>query len=147
MLYRQERVGRDGVPFTILKFRTMDEDGNVTRPMLRRSGLDELPQVVNILRGDMAVFGPRPEVPSVHARMSIALGQTWDDRLRVKPGLLSLASVVGGIRTADRFALHVKAEQAVLDNVMIDSGWRVRWAILRRLPSSMLRGQRTEEAG
>jgi len=144
IFYKQTRVGRDGRPFTLRKLRTMDELGNVTRPRLRRSGLDELPQLWNIIRRDMNIFGPRPELPEIHMRCSLALGETWDSRTRVRPGLLSLAGVAGEIRTARRYELQVKAEQAVLDNVQIDSGWRVRLAILRRLPAALVVGQQSE---
>ena len=78
-IYRQRRVGKDGAPFDVLKLRTMvppaegathgawtaEDDPRVTRVgrILRRSHLDELPQVLNILRGDLSVVGPRPEQP------------------------------------------------------------------------------------
>ena len=78
VLYRQERVGLDGKPFRMLKFRTMrdqaerdgprfaePEDPRVTRlgPLLRRTSIDELPQLLNVLAGDMSLVGPRPERP------------------------------------------------------------------------------------
>lgn len=91
LLFRQERLGLHGVPFTIYKLRTM-RDGRVTRVgrVLRALHLDELPQLWNILRGDMALVGPRPEQPHIAAEMRrhIAL---WDLRTSVKPGLTSLA--------------------------------------------------------
>ncbi len=103
-LYRQVRVGRRGAPFRIVKFRTMVDgaerqgttvtaggDRRVTRlgRMLRRSKLDELPQLLNVLRGDMSLVGPRPDVPEIIA------GYTADMRriLEVRPGLTSVASL------------------------------------------------------
>jgi lipopolysaccharide/colanic/teichoic acid biosynthesis glycosyltransferase len=141
-LFRQRRVGKDGRVFVLLKIRSMDDDGRITHPRLRRWGLDELPQLWNVLRGDMALFGPRPELPDVHARLIDELGQTWADRCRSRPGLLALATVcLPELRQAGRYDLTVKAEQAVLDNVMLDSGWCIRLAILRRLPRVLLAGQ------
>jgi lipopolysaccharide/colanic/teichoic acid biosynthesis glycosyltransferase len=97
VLFRQIRVGRHGRPFTILKFRTMGEGGagecRVTRwgAVLRRSKLDELPQLINVLAGQMSLVGPRPEVPPYVALWSAA------DRallLTVRPGLTDFASIM-----------------------------------------------------
>ncbi len=107
VLYRQERVGCDGQVFTMLKFRTMDHDrrnmatsfaGNDRRlnhktanaprhaglgRFLRRSSLDEIPQLWNVLRGDMSLVGPRPELTSVVDRYDL-----WDHpRHQVRPGI------------------------------------------------------------
>ena len=101
VLFRQERVGRDGVPFTVLKFRTMADGDNPIIPdasvitsagrFLRRTSLDELPQLVNVARGEMSVVGPRPTLAYQVER--------WTDRqkgrLAVRPGLTGLAQVNG----------------------------------------------------
>lgn len=101
VLFRQERVGRDGVPFVALKFRTMLVGDNPVFPdasrittagaVLRRLSLDELPQLVNVARGEMSVVGPRPTLAYQVER--------YDDRRRqrlaVRPGLTGLAQVNG----------------------------------------------------
>ena len=109
LLYRQWRQGRDGVPFEILKFRTLDSEGE-TGPfrqvlpgdpritqvgrLLRRSRLDELPQFWNVLRGEMSLVGPRPHaVP--HGAHCAALLPAYNLRLRAKPGMTGLAQVSG----------------------------------------------------
>jgi len=93
VLFRQQRVGRNRRPFTILKFRSM-RDGRVTRVgrMLRVTGLDELPQFINILRGDMSAVGPRPLTASDVARLGW-MAPRYDFRWRVRPGLTGLAQV------------------------------------------------------
>ena len=107
VLYRQVRLGRDGRPFRILKFRTIPEGvpdpdaGPVsaarrdarTSPvgrMLRRFHLDELPQVVNVVRGEMSLVGPRPERPALAARIEREV-PGFPRRLRVLPGIMGLA--------------------------------------------------------
>ena len=99
VLFKQKRYGLDGKPFDILKFRTMSDERNargelfpddmrVTRfgLFLRRTGLDELPQMLNILKGDMSIIGPRPmaEEPEVEG---------WNQRYQVRPGLIGLSAV------------------------------------------------------
>ena len=93
VLFRQARLGRRRMPFTILKFRSMS-DGRVTRVgrVLRATGLDELPQFINILRGDMSAVGPRPLTESDVTRLGWA-GPRCDFRWRVRPGLTGLAQV------------------------------------------------------
>ncbi|MBB1023684.1 sugar transferase [Dietzia sp. DQ12-76] len=107
VFYRQQRVGRGGAPFGILKFRSMltpadsrDIDGNllenyarVTKVgrFLRRFSLDELPQLVNILVGEMSIVGPRPTLQYQVDRYS----EVERRRLDVRPGLTGLAQVSG----------------------------------------------------
>lgn len=101
VLFRQARIGRDGVPFTPLKFRTMidgpnplfPDDTRITRAghVLRRMSLDELPQLINVLRGEMSIVGPRPALPyQVERYDARQLG-----RLAVRPGITGLAQVNG----------------------------------------------------
>ncbi|MFN8050425.1 MAG: sugar transferase [Acidimicrobiales bacterium] len=119
LLYRQERVGKGGRTFTILKFRSMTDgaeapadwtseaDPRVTPfgRFLRRTHLDELPQVLNILRGDLAVVGPRPEQPRYVAELSDKLA-FYDLRHLVRPGLTGWAQVKYGHAGDERDALE-----------------------------------------
>jgi lipopolysaccharide/colanic/teichoic acid biosynthesis glycosyltransferase len=110
ILFRQVRVGRGGVPFEIVKFRTMtnerDASGHLlpdeTRAVplgrfLRRTRLDELPQLLNVLRGDMSIVGPR----SLPGASMASLGSARDRRIAVRPGLTGWAQVNGNTRLTD----------------------------------------------
>ena len=104
VFFRQMRVGRDGRTFKILKFRTMIDEAERNGPnltvsndprvtsvgkVLRKAKLDELPQLVNVIRGDMSVVGPRPETPDHVALYS----QVQREVLRVRPGITGRASL------------------------------------------------------
>ncbi len=114
VLFRQERFGRNGRPFELYKFRTMvvdranveiqaiRGDGRITNVgrWLRRTGLDELPQLFNILRGDMSFVGPRPQpkrervlVGSTLQEVEVALVPGADVRHKVRPGITGIAQV------------------------------------------------------
>ena len=106
-IYRQRRIGKDGEPFDVLKLRTMvagaesmgsglavnEGDPRITRvgALLRRFSIDELPNLVNVLKGDMAIIGPRPTVP-------VQVEQYTDrqrGRLALRPGITGWAQVNG----------------------------------------------------
>jgi lipopolysaccharide/colanic/teichoic acid biosynthesis glycosyltransferase len=118
MFFRQPRVGRDGHVFTMWKFRTMhgDTTGNewtgtddprITSfgRVLRRSHLDELPQAINILRGDLSLVGPRPEQPHYVEQLTDKI-PFYDIRHLVRPGLTGWAQVKFGYAGDERDALE-----------------------------------------
>ncbi len=128
VLFRQLRVGRRGEPFQMLKFRTMRvesdpqpswtiEEHRVTRVgrVLRRASIDELPQLINVLRGDMSLVGPRPELPHFVERFSESV-PSYAHRLRVQGGMTGLAQVHGRSRDLDSIPERVR-----LDNTYIES--------------------------
>jgi exopolysaccharide biosynthesis polyprenyl glycosylphosphotransferase len=156
VFFRQRRAGLEGESFTMLKFRTMvqhaDEqlgelvdlekleqpafkirdDPRVTRAgrLLRRSSLDELPQLINVLRGDMSLVGPRPEEEAVVALYD----ERQRTRLGVKPGLTGPMQVYG--RADLTFEERLAIERDYLDNISVAGDL----AILLRTPSAIVRG-------
>jgi exopolysaccharide biosynthesis polyprenyl glycosylphosphotransferase len=154
--FRQARAGRDGVPFTMMKFRTMvtdaeerlselvdlenlDEpafkipgDPRITRAgrLLRRTSLDELPQFFNVLKGDMSLVGPRPEEEAVVALYD----ERQRIRLAVKPGITGPMQVYG--RGDLTFEERLAMERDYLDNLSIAGDL----AILLRTPTAIFRG-------
>jgi lipopolysaccharide/colanic/teichoic acid biosynthesis glycosyltransferase len=105
VLFAQPRAGRRRAPFTILKFRSM-RDGRITRVgrVLRATGLDELPQFFNILRGEMSAVGPRPLTEDDIARLGWASAD-HDFRWQLAPGLTGLAQLLGPPTAPDSLAL------------------------------------------
>ncbi|ADU26662.1 sugar transferase [Ethanoligenens harbinense] len=110
VIFKQERLGLGGKTFVIYKFRSMRIDAEASGPawakkndiritrfgrFLRKYHVDELPQLVNILRGDMSMVGPRPERAYFYAQFERDIPE-FRDRLAVKPGLTGWAQVNGG---------------------------------------------------
>jgi exopolysaccharide biosynthesis polyprenyl glycosylphosphotransferase len=110
VLFRQERVKKDEAAFSLLKFRTMkmdaerdlgpvlstSKDPRITKigNMLRKTRIDELPQLINVLQGDMTLIGPRPERPFFVEEYKKSI-KNYTERFRVKPGITGLAQVEG----------------------------------------------------
>jgi lipopolysaccharide/colanic/teichoic acid biosynthesis glycosyltransferase len=164
-LFRQERLGRNSKPFTMLKLRTMytDNDDRIHRdyitnmlsadrsggqdknglfkldgdprvtPLgmwLRKTSLDELPQLINVLRGEMSLVGPRPVLPwEAHL-----FGERYQPRFAVKPGITGLWQVSGRSRLSMRSALELDVEYAIHRSITLDL-----MILIRTLPA-VLRG-------
>ncbi|MFC7493247.1 MULTISPECIES: sugar transferase [unclassified Nocardioides] len=143
ILFRQTRIGRDGHEFTCLKYRTMvvnaddliaqmqadlgqsallfkvKEDPRITKPgtWLRRYSVDELPQLFNVLRGDMSLIGPRPQVAREVALYNSAMAR----RLRVRPGMTGLWQVSG------------RSELSLEEAIRLDLYYVDNWSMLQDL--------------
>ncbi len=140
VLFRQRRTGLDNQDFEILKFRTMyhhaadpearvqvrSGDPRVTPvgALLRRTSLDELPQLLNVLRGDMSFVGPRPHAPGTRAggRQFEEVTPSYPLRHRVKPGLTGLAQVRG-------WRGETPTEELLLRRVESDLEYIDRWSL------------------
>jgi lipopolysaccharide/colanic/teichoic acid biosynthesis glycosyltransferase len=147
VLFRQRRIGKDGRPFDLLKFRSMmlNDDSDLTWSvldddrvtaigrLLRNSSLDELPQLWNILRGDMSLVGPRPERPHFVSEFGADI-PGYDDRHRVSGGLTGWAQIHG-----------LRGPTSIEDRVLFDNYYIEHWslfddvAILLRTGASIMR--------
>jgi lipopolysaccharide/colanic/teichoic acid biosynthesis glycosyltransferase len=140
VFFRQERVGRHGVPFTIIKFRTMVTGDNpifpdatrVTRigALLRSTSLDEIPELINVAKGEMSIVGPRPTLAYQVARYTPEQRR----RLDVRPGVTGLAQVSGrnAMLWSDRIVLdleYIERQGLVFDTWIVI---RSALAVLRR---------------
>ncbi|MDX6514691.1 MAG: hypothetical protein QOH73_357 [Gaiellaceae bacterium] len=158
LFYRGERVGVHGAVFTMLKFRTLKRDAEqrlgpylgdelVARTgaeytgigrWLRATQLDEIPQLWNVLRGDMSLVGPRPIRPRFFVELSEQLPSYWQ-RLVVRPGLTGFAQVRKGYETSmeEKLAhdLEYIADRSVrlYLRTLVATGWRVLLQFLRGL--------------
>lgn len=134
--YRQERIGQNGKPFYIYKFRSMrvnaeqagpqlskDNDPRITKwgLVMRKTRLDELPQFWNVLRGDMSVVGPRPE-RQYFIEQIVEKTPSYKKLLQVKPGLTSIGQVhYGYAENVDQMCDRVRYDMLYLSNISLNS--------------------------
>ncbi|RSU75263.1 sugar transferase [Sphingomonas sp. S-NIH.Pt3_0716] len=144
ILFRQPRIGKDGRPFSIYKFRSMRteasdhkaatltrrDDDRVTRvgAFLRKTSIDELPQLFNVLNGDMSVVGPRPHAAAAKAGDSLywEVDARYWERHCIKPGMTGLAQVRGHRGATDH-------HQDLIDRLQSDLEYVSDWSIWRDL--------------
>ncbi|HEV2786312.1 MAG TPA: sugar transferase [Solirubrobacteraceae bacterium] len=147
VIYRQRRVGKGGREFDVLKLRTMVDgaeyigpglavnvgDTRITRvgKLLRRTSLDELPNLVNVLRGEMAIVGPRPTLPSQVAQYT----ERERGRLSVRPGITGWAQVNG--RTSLPWTDRIELDLWYIEH----RSWRLDLQILWRSARMVLGGE------
>jgi len=137
VLFRQARTGWHGKEFTIVKFRTMRNERFVGEPdaerlsamgdWLRRTSLDELPQLWNVLRGDMSLIGPRPTLPEQVARYSPHQRR----RLEIRPGLTGWAQING--RNSISWPERIELDIWYIDHRTVRLDARIVARTLRRL--------------
>lgn len=152
IFYKQERIGKSGRPFSIIKFRTMHVDAETNGPQwarqndsritkigyyLRKYRIDEIPQFINILRGDMSLIGPRPERLIFINEFEKEI-PSFRDRLQVKPGITGWAQINGGYDLTPKekltldlyyikhysFLLDVKIFLRSIPVILFSKGWR-----------------------
>lgn len=147
LFYRQQRVGRAGRNFMLFKLRTMRTDAEKDGPQwaerddrrvtkfgrwLRRTRLDEVPQLWNVLRGDMSIVGPRPERPEFVARLEAEI-PFYRARFAIKPGLTGWAQIKSGYAVGTDGAknkleydlYYIKNRSVWLDNLILMQTLRV----------------------
>lgn len=145
VFYRQTRVGLKGNNFQIIKFRSMrnnsDSEGwstgfgdqRITRvgSFLRKTSIDELPQLINVLKGDMSLVGPRPDVPQQAAWYD---EEAWKKRHAVRPGISGLSQVKGRslLTSEERLAWDLYYVNHVSFFLDIKILWKTIYQILRR---------------
>jgi lipopolysaccharide/colanic/teichoic acid biosynthesis glycosyltransferase len=143
--FRQVRAGKDGIPFEIIKFRTMApgthelSGGYPTADMvtpigkiLRRTSLDELPQLLNVLSGRMSLVGPRPALPEQAERYD---AQQWE-RLSVRPGVTGLAQI--RYRNSAPWSVRIDADREYISRISFSLDV---WLLLITIPRSLLGSQ------
>lgn len=143
VLFKQQRPGLDGIPFELVKFRTMTDARDSTGQLLpdsqrlpqfgkflRTTSLDELPEIYNVIRGEMSLVGPRPLLMQYLDRYSLAEAR----RHEVRPGITGLAQVSGrnAVSWSQKFALDIEYVDGV-------SFWLDVWILLRTIKGVVMR--------
>ena len=149
VLYRQQRVGKGGRLFMMYKLRTMRTNAESASGAvwaargdprvlpacrwMRRSHVDELPQLINVIRGDMSLVGPRPERPEILSQLE----ETYPDvrkRLAVRPGITGLAQVRNGYdTTVDAFRAKLEADLEYIERRNWSTEFRIMAATVGKL--------------
>jgi len=143
VIFRQTRIGLGGREFGMYKFRSMVKsaasigphytaagDTRITRTgrFIRRTSIDELPQIVNVLKGQMSLVGPRPDLPAQRGNYTEAV---WDERCSVRPGITGLAQALlrseGNQEQRQAMDLRYVREAGILMDI------RIMWWTLARL--------------
>ena len=143
VLFRQTRVGLNGREFGMYKFRSMvknaaqvgpyfttDNDPRITRVgrFVRRTSIAELPQLINVLKGEMSLVGPRPDVP---AQRSLYTPVDWAQRCSVRPGITGLAQAL--YRSDSTEAQRLEADLRYTRDASLWLDLKICWWTLRRL--------------
>lgn len=146
-IFKQQRVGRFGEPFYIYKFRSMvvnaessgphftqQSDPRITRVgrFIRKTSLDELPQLLNVLKGDMSLVGPRPDVPKQRADYSES---EWNKRNQVRPGITGLAQAK--LRSSATFVERTQMDLEYVDKSSLSFDL---WVILLTIKQVLFKG-------
>lgn len=143
VFFRQTRLGLGGREFNMLKFRSMRHNAASTGPyftevndpritrigrFIRRTSIDELPQLINVLRGDMSLVGPRPDVPVQRALYSDA---DWAQRCSVRPGITGLAQAL--LRSEGSEAQRLEMDLRYTREQGLGLDMKIMWWTLGRL--------------
>lgn len=152
VLFKQERIGIDNVPFTILKFRSMRDDAphqmateNFENPemyitrvgkILRKTSMDELPQLFNVLKGDMSIVGPRPLIPK--EKYELKLRDEYGAN-KILPGITGLAQVHGRDQVTDGNKASYDGKYALNVSLLLDT------SIIMKTVSDVVRSRGVRE--
>ena len=152
VLFKQERIGINNVPFTILKFRSMRDDAphqmateNFENPevyitrvgkILRKTSMDELPQLLNVLKGDMSIVGPRPLIPK--EKYVLKLRDEYGAN-KILPGITALAQVHGRDQVTDENKASYDGKYALNVSLLLDA------SIIMKTVSDVVRSRGVRE--